>query len=221
MRKTRALSSLDVRARASKSPSSAPDPVTASTYTTNLGRVPVQLNNPTLDTAAVTYGYNPAPDTVSGATQTVPSTTTSFTMAPAAAYPHTMGTNINFETLPALSMPITMPTVSYFDQGGTGETGFGLMFPPPPLAQMSSHMGPDSEGSETQFDSLQGSVNTPENVLAEIDWNEWDKYFPPDMNTGDIDLPDFNLQEQYANTDWTMPAQNFVRSPWPPTIPQP
>ncbi|KAK4965612.1 hypothetical protein LTR66_012126 [Elasticomyces elasticus] len=221
MRKTRALSSLDARARASKSPSNAPDPVTASTYTTNLGRVPVQLNNPTLDTADVTYGYNPAPNTVSGAMQAVPYTTTSFTMAPAAAYPHTTGTNINFETLPALSMPITMPTMSYFDQGGTGEKGFGLMFPPPPLAQMSSHMGPDSEGSETQFDSLQGSVNAPENVLAEIDWNEWDKYFPPDMNTGDIDLPDFNLQEQYSNTDWTMPAQNSVRSPWPPSIPQP
>ncbi|KAM0715865.1 hypothetical protein Q7P37_008379 [Cladosporium fusiforme] len=32
-------------------------------------------------------------------------------------------------------------------------------------------------------------------LMDDIDWNEWDKYFPVETNTGDLNIPDFNFSE--------------------------
>ncbi|TKA62950.1 hypothetical protein B0A49_10209 [Cryomyces minteri] len=49
------------------------------------------------------------------------------------------------------------------------------------------------------MESRAGSVSGPDDleVIMNIDWNEWDKFFPPDLNNGEINVPDWDASSVY------------------------
>ncbi|KAK3697611.1 hypothetical protein LTR37_017349 [Vermiconidia calcicola] len=60
--------------------------------------------------------------------------------------------------------------------------------PPPPVPT-------DSSGSGSRHGSVAAPGDVSMGTMDDIDWAEWDKYFPIEQNTGDIDIPDFNIAD--------------------------
>ncbi|KAI9722679.1 MAG: hypothetical protein M1812_001610 [Candelaria pacifica] len=74
---------------------------------------------------------------------------------------------------------------------GLGAAASGEAFFPPP-----AHVGSPGSGSETSSSfrgsSQPGSISNEsmkDDLMVDIDWNEWDKLFPPDINTGELNIP--------------------------------
>ncbi|QIX00861.1 hypothetical protein AMS68_006378 [Peltaster fructicola] len=61
--------------------------------------------------------------------------------------------------------------------------------PPPPVAESSA--GGSRHGSTA---AAAAGPDTPM-MIDEIDWNEWDKWFSPETNNGDINIPDFDFAQ--------------------------
>ncbi|EGE77786.2 fungal specific transcription factor domain-containing protein [Blastomyces dermatitidis ATCC 18188] len=62
---------------------------------------------------------------------------------------------------------------------GAASGSAGLAPPPPPVGGMAMASGQGFTKGGTQEDL----------PMLDIDWNEWDKLFPPEINTGDLNLP--------------------------------
>ncbi|KAK4497551.1 hypothetical protein PRZ48_012002 [Zasmidium cellare] len=86
--------------------------------------------------------------------------------------------------------------------------------PPPPVASSDSNSNPS--------ESRQGSVAAPNqtttaaqqqggdvqmSMMDDIDWAEWEKVFNPEIYTGDLNIPDFNM------TDFTGPFPTTAQNP--------
>ncbi|KAK5155692.1 hypothetical protein LTR04_005796 [Oleoguttula sp. CCFEE 6159] len=56
-----------------------------------------------------------------------------------------------------------------------------------------------TDESSNPMESRAGSVSGPNDleVIMNIDWNEWDKFFPPDLNNGEINVPDWDASSVY------------------------
>ncbi|KAK5172994.1 uncharacterized protein LTR77_003116 [Saxophila tyrrhenica] len=82
----------------------------------------------------------------------------------------------------------------FTQQLGYQTVGGGLLpasFSPPPAEHT------ESSGSGSRQGSVQGQStgDIQMNAMEDIDWNEWDKYFNPLENTGDINIPNFNIED--------------------------
>ncbi|KAK3720631.1 hypothetical protein LTR37_003680 [Vermiconidia calcicola] len=71
----------------------------------------------------------------------------------------------------------------------TGPEVLPASFSPPPAVPT------DSSGSGSRHGSVSAPGDVSMGTMDDIDWAEWDKYFPIEQNTGDIDLPDFNIAD--------------------------
>ncbi|OQN98911.1 hypothetical protein B0A48_15257 [Cryoendolithus antarcticus] len=95
----------------------------------------------------------------------------------------------------------------------TAQFTFPMASPPPP-ATLDRTPTSDSQGPS----SRQGSINNGAGGLGEIsmediDWNEWDKYFPVETNTGQLDLEDFDISN-FTGADWnTGPGASSTNIP--------
>nr|POF02253.1 bikaverin cluster transcription factor bik5 [Quercus suber] len=56
----------------------------------------------------------------------------------------------------------------------------------PPLANTAESVGSDRQGNVA-------AGNDTMMTMEDIDWAEWDKYFPIEQNTGDLNIPDFDI----------------------------
>jgi len=60
--------------------------------------------------------------------------------------------------------------------------------PPPELPVPHLDSG-SSESAGSTSHSKSPEVNLGDDLMADIDWDEWDKLFPPEINNGELDLP--------------------------------
>ncbi|KAK5132846.1 hypothetical protein LTR08_008562 [Meristemomyces frigidus] len=63
-------------------------------------------------------------------------------------------------------------------------------FSPPPVVRT------ESTGSGSgQASVAQGGVDVPTLVMDDIDWDEWDRFFPIEQNSGELNIPDFDFND--------------------------
>ncbi|KIW02865.1 hypothetical protein, variant [Verruconis gallopava] len=72
---------------------------------------------------------------------------------------------------------------------------------------LESSVSPKTSGSESTAEVVRGkderlsSSTSPPDPMVDVDWNEWDKMFPPDVNLSDFgNLPDFQFSTLLPNS---------------------
>ncbi|KAI9877433.1 MAG: hypothetical protein M1830_003918 [Pleopsidium flavum] len=86
----------------------------------------------------------------------------------------------------------------------------GEPFFTPPATSPEGSSGSNSAAPTTQ----RGPLNMKDDVMIDIDWTEWDKLFPPDINTGELDLPQYHDPNDFSEL-LAQKAAAVPRSPLP------
>ncbi|KAF2716888.1 hypothetical protein K431DRAFT_234376 [Polychaeton citri CBS 116435] len=75
------------------------------------------------------------------------------------------------------------------------QASFAAVSPLPPTQFSPPLVYTDSTGGVSRQGSVGGNDTGGPQMMEDIDWAEWDKYFPVETNTGDLDVPDFNFAD--------------------------
>ncbi|KAJ9647026.1 hypothetical protein H2199_002012 [Coniosporium tulheliwenetii] len=72
------------------------------------------------------------------------------------------------------------------------------------LATPAQQVGPGSAigASVPGGAGTMGHSESPHDLMTDIDWNEWDKIFPQDFNSGDFNIPDFSFPPGGGSMMW-------------------
>ncbi|KAL9107027.1 MAG: hypothetical protein Q9187_008485 [Circinaria calcarea] len=70
---------------------------------------------------------------------------------------------------------------------GTNEEYKRLLMLPAETARVPESSS-DTNSGAGNVASMPQPTSMTDDLMADIDWNEWDKLFPPDINTGDLDI---------------------------------